>query len=208
MTIVELPMRTTGEFDPLEKFEGMWDIRLASRYRYLLNDLFGKWECSQGRLIVAPHETAGNSWGESRLMVLLSNAVPAEVYVFGTLNLALQPDTWIQPDLNVLHRLPGDQATDLFIPVDYCTMPIEFISPSSVHRDRVEKPRMLAASGVPFYMTVELNRQQRSVQVELSKLVGSDYKLIASAGTGEVFQTQEPFPFSFAVNQLLMPTQE
>jgi Putative restriction endonuclease len=208
MSLMEHDMRSaeSADFNPLVEFAGMWNMRLAEDFRAFLGARFGKWECIHGRLVVAPPtEASNNSWGEAQLAGLLgSSARRGGFFVYLSLNMAFDPDTWLQPDLNVLHRVPavGDRKT--WVPADHFTMPIEFVSVSTKHRDEHGKPQLLASAGVPYYMIVEIDPMERTVAVTQLKLSDGRYREIARATEG-VFTMVEPFEVSFDVAELLEP---
>jgi hypothetical protein len=82
-----------------------------------------------------------------------------------------------------------------WVPVDKVLMPVEFVSRSSRRRDRIDKPALRAEAGVPFYMRVEVD--EHDAHVELLKLDGDRYVMHAKALSGQLFDTELPFPFSF-----------
>lgn len=81
--------------------------------------------------------------------------------------------------------------------------PIEIISPSSFHRDRIDKPAICAGQGIPYYLHVEI--RPYDVLIELLHLHGGEYVLQAQARSGQIFQASEPFAFSFDPAELLEP---
>jgi Uma2 family endonuclease len=193
-------------FDPLDEFYGKWNTRLAERYRPFLARHFGKWECIDGRLVVAPPEAFGNVAGESRLMILLGGPASAKGYIVtGPLNLTFSPGDWIQPDICVLHKAPETEDTNKWVPADHFTMAVEFVSPSSKKRDEIDKPALCARAGIPYFVRVEINREQRAAEISQHKLVGGSYRLLVQAFAGERFTMTEPFEASFDVAELLVP---
>jgi Uma2 family endonuclease len=192
------------EFDPLVEFVGMWNTRLAEHYLPVPELPGAKYECVDGRLIMTPSEGLSNTYGESRLIRLLGSATDAAgLYITTTVNLAFSPGKWIQPDVTVLHELPRDDQGDIWIPSELCTMVVEFVSRSSRSRDRIDKPAICAAGGIPYFMRVEIARPLRHVEVKLHKLVDGRYEQIAIALAGQVFHAEEPFPMEFAPKDLL-----
>lgn len=193
-----------SDFDPLVEFAGMWNTRLADRYLPIPELPGAKYECVDGRLFVSPSEAFSNTYGETALVRLLSSGSrTAGFYVTTTVNLAFNPDHWIQPDVTVLHTLPRDDSEDKWVPAALCTMVVEFVSPSSRRRDRIDKPGICAAAGIPYFMRVELTRKLRTVSVQLLKLDDGDYRLIEQALARQVFRVDEPFPIEFAPEDLL-----
>ena len=195
------------DFDPLRDFAGMWNTHLAERYLPLPGAPFSKYECADGRLVLSPAEASSNAYGAAGLIVLMSGpARAAGFFVYGSVNLAIAPDTWIQPDLTVLHRVPQSEGTRTWVPADHCTMPVEFVSRSSRRRDRIDKPRLCATAGVPYFMRVEIEPRLRHVAVALLRLGPAlDHVEAVHAVAGQRFTMAEPFELSFDPAELLEP---
>jgi Uma2 family endonuclease len=194
-------------FDPLDEFYGQWNTELADRYHPFLARMFGRWECVGGRLVVAPTEAFGNSYGEGGMIALLrAPARAAGFFVTPPLNLSFSPGDWIEPDVCVLHRVPQTEHTNKWVPADHFTMPVEFVSPkSSKKADEIDKPALCAAAGIPYFMRVEIDHWKRTVAITQYKLVDGDYRQLAQAFTGERFTMTEPFEASFDTTELLAP---
>jgi Uma2 family endonuclease len=192
------------DFDPLVEFVGMWNTRLAERYLPIPELPGAKYECVDGRLFVTPSKAFSNTYGETRLARLLGPAADAAgLYITSTVNLIVHPEKWIQPDLTVLHTPPRDDDEDKWVPAELCTMVVEFVSPSSRRRDRIDKPAICAAAGVPYFMHVEMVRKLHHVSVTLYKLDDGNYRQIEGALAGAEFKADEPFPIQFAPEDLL-----
>lgn len=188
-------------FDPLVDLAGLWTTRLAEQYLPLDELPPAKYECVNGRLIMSPREGSGNSYATIELaMILRAAAGGADAVVYSTVNMQFAPQTWIEPDLAVL-KASADQTT--WVPADAVLMPVEFVSRSSRRRDRIDKPALCAAVGVPFFLRVEINGP--SVMVELSELVDGAFSVHARASSGEVFRAEVPFLIEFDPRQLLEP---
>ncbi|SFP79370.1 Putative restriction endonuclease [Amycolatopsis arida] len=84
-------------------------------------------------------------------------------------------------------------------------MPVELVSPSSRRRDRLDKPTLAAAAGIPYYMRVEIMRRLNTAEVHLYELKGTEYRPLASAMAGESFRIERPFALSFDPIELLEP---
>jgi Uma2 family endonuclease len=194
-----------GEFDPLREFAGMWDVRLAERYLPVPGLPRYKYECVDGRLFLGPRGDVGTSYGKVELASWMREAAHAAGQLaVAEVNLVINPQRWIEPDVTVLYRVPP-AGEDLWVPVDCCAMPVEFVSPSSRHRDRIDKPAVCAAAGVPYFMRVEIERRLRHVDVTLWRLEDGAYELAAHAIAGQEFAMVEPFPLSFDPVVLLVP---
>ncbi|MFD1045970.1 Uma2 family endonuclease [Kibdelosporangium lantanae] len=184
----------TSEFDPLVELYGMWTTELAEHYLPIPNaPLVGKYECLDGYLIMSPREGSRNSYAAVVLgALLLEPARVAGCRAYSALNVQFEMDRWIEPDLAVL-KAPVKGLT--WVPVDQVLMPVELVSKSSRRRDRIDKPALCAEVGVPYFMRVEID--EYSAHVELLKLDGDRYVLHAQALSGQLFETDLPFPLSF-----------
>jgi Putative restriction endonuclease len=150
---------------------------------------------------MSPRGGSAGSWATARLVSLLNRPARAAGHaLYNALNVQFGPTSWLVPDLNVLVA-PVRNLT--WVPADKVLMPIELVSPSSRRRDRVDKPRLAAAAGIPFYLRVEIARGLNSAELHLFELFGGEYKLVTSAVSGEQFRMGRPFEVSFDPNDLL-----
>ncbi|MBP2352721.1 Uma2 family endonuclease [Kribbella aluminosa] len=188
-------------FDPLIDLDGLWTVELAQRYLPIEGMPPARYEAVEGRLRTSPREGSANSWAAGELYALLRSPARAAGHAMYTaLNVRTGLSGWIEPDL-VLLREPVRQQT--WIESAQVLCPIEIISPSSFHRDRIDKPAICAAMGIPYYMHVEI--RPNDVLIELLRLDGGHWTLQAQARSGQVFQSEEPFAFSFDPAELLEP---
>jgi Uma2 family endonuclease len=188
-------------FDPLIDFDGLWTPELAEHYLPIEGAPPARYEAVNGKLVMSRREGSANSWASAELLDLLRRPARAAGYaMYNALNVQLGLKTWIEPDLVVL----VEQVVDLtWIPADKVLMPIELVSPSSRRRDRIDKPRLAAAAGIPFYLRVEIARGLNSAELHLFELFGGEYKPVTSAVAGEQFRMERPFEVSFDPNDLL-----
>ncbi|MFC7618399.1 Uma2 family endonuclease [Actinokineospora soli] len=152
-----------------------------------------------GDLIMSPRENTANSFAAGELHAFFR--VPAReagFRAYPAVNVKFSDKTWIEPDLVVaakaFHHETWVDAADLI-------MPVEFVSPSSRRKDRVDKPARCAAAGIPYFMRVEVDYDD--VLIELLQLRGGDYRSHALGKSGEVFEMDLPFPLSFDPASLL-----
>jgi Uma2 family endonuclease len=185
---------TPSRFDPLVELQGLWTTAVAERYLPIEGLPPVKYECLDGNLIMSPREGSANSWATSRLTVVLdAPALNAGFFPYSSVNMRFEAQRWIEPDLAVL-RQQVKQVT--WVPAELVLMPIEFVSRSSVRNDRIDKPALCAAAGVPFFLTVEITSHE--AHVELLRLDDSGkYVVQAKALAGQEFRTELPFPLSF-----------
>lgn len=188
-------------FDPLVEFANMWTTNAAERYLPITGLNVAKYECLDGQLIMSPYESSTNSYAAGQLHLCMHEPATASDHrVYGAVNLAFQPDRWIQPDVTVLNR---PAAGLVWVPPHYVTMVVEFVSPSSRRRDRIDKPVLCADAGIPYYLEVEVSVPRKTASVRLLKLAVAGYEEHASAMAGHRFETESPFPISFDPIDLL-----
>lgn len=196
-------LRSAAGSDPLAEFRGRWTTELAERYLPVPQVPAGKYECLEGHLTMSPHERPANSYGELRLGVLMHEAVRSAGYLpYLSVNMRFAADTWIEPDLTVL---TARVAEGVWVPASKVLMPVEFLSPSSKDRDRIDKPKLCAAAGVPWFMTVELDPDNRGAYVWLDRLRRGEYIEHASAREGQRLRVTDPFTLDFDPADLLEP---
>jgi Uma2 family endonuclease len=150
---------------------------------------------------MSPREGSANGWAIVELASQLdASARSAGHAVYSAMNVRTGPTGWIQPDLMVLHRQVHQQP---WIEAEQLLCPVEIISPSSFHRDRIDKPAICAGLGIPYYMHIEIRTDD--VLIELLRLDEGKYVRQAHALAGQTFETTEPFAFSFDPAELLEP---
>ena len=188
--------------DPLVELRGRWTTELAERYLPIEGLPPAKYECLDGDLIVSPRESSANSYATIELGALLRGpARKAGCIAYSTVNMRFADKSWIEPDLTVL-RQPMKRA--VWVMAELVLMPIEFVSPSSVRSDRIDKPALCAAAGVPYFMTVEIG--DSAAEVELLRLNDAGvYVVQGKAKSGQEFRTDLPFPLSFDPIELMEP---
>lgn len=192
-------------FDPLVDLAGAWTTDLAERYLPIPGMAAVKYECLDGKLIMIPYESSANSYAAIELSAILRIPVKnAGCLICGTTNVAFGPKRWIQPDLTIVRDLPEPDA-DVWVPSGEVVMPVEFVSPTSRRRDRVDKPALCASVGIPYFMEVEVRRRDSRAEVKVFELRDDRYVELAVAGAGSVFEIDRPFPLSFDPAELLPP---
>lgn len=55
------------------------------------------------------------------------------------------PGRWIQPDVTVL----DGPVRGTWVPAEHAVLVVEFVSPESRRRDRIDKPARCAEAGIP-----------------------------------------------------------
>ncbi|MBY8872846.1 Uma2 family endonuclease [Micromonospora sp. PLK6-60] len=198
-------MRLSPGFDPLVDLAGCWTTALAERYLPIRELAGARHECVAGRLVLGPFRRASESFGTASLAcALIPNAEATGRYVHGRVNLTFAPDTWIQPDITVLHSLPATDDEDRWIPVDFCTMAVEVVSGDGPESPRVDRAALCAERGVPYFLRVRIDRAPAYAEAELLGL-GPDgrYGRVAAAVAGRRLRADLPFPIDFDPADLL-----
>jgi Uma2 family endonuclease len=181
--------------------DGLWTVELAQRYLPIDGMPPARYEAAGGMLRMSPREGSANSWAAVRLAFQLdAPARAAGNALYSALNVRTGLSGWIEPDLVLLHK-PVRQQT--WIEAEQVLCPIEIISPSSFHRDRIDKPAICAQLGIPYYLHVDVRADE--VELELFRLSGHHYEPHVQARSGRLFQTAEPFTVSFDPAELLEP---
>jgi hypothetical protein len=191
--------------DPLVDLAGRWTTALAERYLPVRELAGARHECVDGKLAIGPWLSASESYAMASLATLLIPAAErAGRHVYGRVNLTFGPARWIQPDITVLHTLPGTDPEDRWIPAQFCTMAVEVVSRDEPRRTVVDRPGQCAAGGVPYFMRVEVSREPPQASVELLALAMPGRRSrIARATDGERLRIDLPFPIEFDPAELL-----
>jgi Uma2 family endonuclease len=194
-------IRTTREsFDPLVDLYGLWTTAFAERYLPIKGAPPVKYECVDGKLIMSPYEAAPSGYTATKFGRLTGDAADAaDLRLYGTVNVQFTTQRWIQPDFTVVRR-PADSV---WVPAADVELVGEFMSPSSRRQDRIDKPALCAAAGVPYYMLGKVNRRDKVASLRLLRLTGEEYHVVAEAEAGGLFEVDEPFAMSFDPVQLL-----
>ena len=145
-------------------------------------------ELLDGTLLVTPAPGIGHQQWARRLANLLEAAAPSDIDVAESVNLHVGSARILIPDVLVV-RGRGDvkvhEAADALLVV-------EVLSPSSVSIDRVLKPHLYAAAGVPWFLRVEPDQGQLP-ELWLYELGPDGYEERARATAGRPLTLDQPF---------------
>lgn len=187
-------------FDPLLELYGQWTTGLAWAYLPIPGAAPGtSFECVDGYLIMDRYRGNANGYAMLELATLIKEPARAAGHrVYPTVNVSFSPQTWIQSDLTIV-REPIKNL--VWVPVENVLVVGEFVSLPSKCRDRIDKPRMCAEAGIPFYLRVKIS--EFDAHVELLRLDDGRYVPQAKALGGMTFETETPFPMKFDPATLL-----
>lgn len=113
-----------------------------------------RYEIIDGSLLVSPPPSTRHQAIADRLHRLLRAAAGPELEVLEAAGVQL-PNGLLVPDVLVAHTAAVWSGRSVLAPADLL-LAVEVVSPSSATTDRVTKPTLYAAAGVPAYWRVEL----------------------------------------------------
>lgn len=162
--------------DPILGHSGAWT---EEDFLALPEDELQRVELIEGALLVSPHGDVGHQQIASRLWRELDVALPDDIVVVTEANVRLPSGSIPIPDLVVT----TDLSEPLVLDASEVLLVAEIVSetPPSQHRDRVEKPALYAAAGIPWYLRVE---RQPVLELILFRLDGGAYVEHARVRTG------------------------
>jgi len=149
----------------------------------------GQWiELVDGAVIVSPSPTPTHQRVLRRVLVGLLDAVPAGMELLPNVNVVLNGQRLLIPDL-VVTNAPGH--TDLYFTGEQIVLATEILSPSTRAYDRVLKRQLYAEAGIAYYLVVDPAPVTPSAA--LLRLDGEDYREVAASVDG-LLRLERPFP--------------
>lgn len=108
-------------------------------------------ELLDGSLLMSPAPGSGHQQLARRLANILEGAAPTDLEVVEAVNVRVAPGRLLIPDVVVTARTG---AVTVYRPADLLLV-AEVVSPSTVAVDRLLKPELYAAAGIPWLLRVE-----------------------------------------------------
>jgi Uma2 family endonuclease len=167
-----------------------------AEYLALPEDSSQRVELIDGTLMMSPAPTRVHQRISFRLATILDQAVPEGFEVQRAINIRLDRDRILIPDLVVLTQVGGDELVAAAAEV---AVFIEIVSPSTKRVDRLLKPGLAAEVGIPHFWLVE----PEGPVVTAYELDGSDYQQSVTATGDQHISLTEPFPVDFSPSELL-----
>ncbi len=153
-------------------------------------------ELVDGGLLVSPSPGFPHQMVVHTLTEVLQAAATPGWLVIGGGNVRVGPSRILIPDV-----LVTDMPLDTMVaPASNVPLVIEVVSPSSKAQDRMFKPQLYAAAGIPWYLRVEL--QEQPPELVLHRLAGDTYAVRAHVRGEETLTLTEPFPAAVAPGRL------
>jgi len=184
-------MRERTVTEALVKPLGPWTLAdLAT-----LPDDGQRYEIVDGSLLVSPPPTTWHQAIAARLNRLLFSAAGPGLEVLEAAGVQL-PNGVLIPDVLVVHAVAVLSGRSPLVPADLL-LAVEVVSPSSATTDRVTKPTLYAAAGVPAYWRVELAGAE-APSVVTYRLMGTAYVEQATATADEAVSLDWPLAVRLA----------
>lgn len=153
-------------------------------------------ELINGRFVITPapafvHQAFADEL-RGELAVALRAAGRRDLYAVTAVGVKVAPPNAFIPDVAVIRRpkvgAVALEASDLLLAV-------EVVSPSTRRRDRMVKPDVYAAAGVPFFWRVEPSTDHTAPVVDCFALDGAEYvRRVTVDDEGPVRVTAAPVP--------------
>jgi Uma2 family endonuclease len=151
-------------------------------------------ELRDGVLIVVPSPSIGHQQIGNLLWSWLRQHAPGDFESVTALGVAVGLKDSLEPDV-VLLRGPLTLANHFVMP-DQVRLVVEVVSPGTRRRDRMEKPAVYAAAGIPHYWRIE----QDPVHVFAYDLGKKGYELVADSADELVLTA--PFEIRLAISDI------
>ncbi len=127
-------------------------------------------ELLDGSLLVTPAPSSDHQQLARRLANLLEAAAPAELEVVEAVNIRVAPSKLLIPDLLITRR----RGAAVVYEAEDVLLVAEVVSPSTTTADRMIKPPLYAAAGIPWFLRVELE-VPRPPELWLYRFAGGSY---------------------------------
>ncbi|WP_229068021.1 Uma2 family endonuclease [Actinoplanes sp. DH11] len=176
------------------------DLGKQKRAGYTVEDVLNlpagapRVELSDGVLRVVPSPTGGHQKINWRLVGWLDRHSPKGFEPQMAVGVVIDFDSTLEPDALILHS-PVDLGHHFFQP-EQVVVAIEIVSPGTRRRDRLEKPGLYAAAGVPHYWRIE----QDPMHIFAYDLVKGKYDLVADSS--EELVLSAPFEIRLPIRDI------
>jgi Uma2 family endonuclease len=155
-------------------------------------------ELLDGVLLVSPSPTDIHQIIAGRLMVALEESCPAELQVTQGVEVRISPRRSFIPDVLVATDEAARRRARYYNPHEVM-LAVEIVSPTSQSMDRITKPALYAAAGIPYYWRIEIDG---GLIVHAHK-IDPENEMYRPFGTFDVtIETAEPWPMTIPVSRL------
>ncbi|CAN5161655.1 Uma2 family endonuclease [soil metagenome] len=154
-----------------------------------------RYEIIDGSLLMSPPPSARHQGVAGRLAALLRAAAPADLEVVEAAGVRIGSGLLI-PDVLVASSDAVWRGESL-LPATEVRLAVEVVSPSSLTSDRITKPSLYAAAGIPHYWRVE-TAAAGGLSVVVYRLGDGIYTEHVTVPFGDTVRLAEPFPLTLA----------
>ena len=190
--IPEDPTFAGGFLTPVDRWTGELAMKLLPQTNGPKVEIF------RGSVVVSPHAGVDHQIVAAELISRLRPAARAAGFrAYPEVNVIYGDELYI-PDLSVFRKSGASQAS---MDIADAVMLVEIVSDDYRRKDVIDRPRVYAEAGVPWFMRVEFRR--RVPTVVLHELIDGEYRPALACAAGTKFDMAEPFPFSIDPGELL-----
>ncbi|WP_433827346.1 Uma2 family endonuclease [Actinoplanes sp. CA-015351] len=151
-------------------------------------------ELRDGVMIVVPSPTYDHQDIIGLLWSWLRRHAPKQYRASFETGVALSLDATLEPDVVLVEAaIVGSRH---YARPEQVTLVVEVVSPGTKRRDRLEKPSLYAAAGIPHYWRIE----QSPLHVFAYELVNGDYRLVADSA--EELVLSAPFEIRLPIRDI------
>ncbi|WP_280215772.1 Uma2 family endonuclease [Nocardia cyriacigeorgica] len=156
-----------------------------------------RYEVLNGQLVVSPVPEPRHQVLIQRLLRVLDDAAPTTFVALGGVGILIGDDEPIPDVIVATEPIPWDARG---IPVEQVQLAVEVVSASTTLQDRMVKPVLYAAAGIPNYWRFEINSFKgrlpgEELPVPFAHVLGSDntYEQTHRVPAGEKVTLRSPF---------------
>jgi Uma2 family endonuclease len=167
---------------------------------YTVEDVLGlpddapRVELLDGVLSVVPSPSGGHQKINFRLAAWLERHAPENLEMLIAVGVITSHRNTLEPDVALLRR-PVEMEHHYY-DADQVVLAVEIVSPSTKRRDRLEKPALYAAAGIPHFWRIE----QSPVHVFAYDLANGSYELVADSADELVLK--DPFAIKLPIRDI------
>jgi Uma2 family endonuclease len=151
-------------------------------------------ELVDGVMLVVPSPSIGHQKAGNLLWAWLRANCPKHLDASTAVGVAVAMNSTCEPDV-VLHWAEAPLDRHFLLPHEVVLV-VEIVSPGTRRRDRMEKPAVYAAAGIPHFWRIE----QDPIRVYAYRLDGDHYRLDAESADEIVLD--EPFPIRLPISEI------
>ena len=155
-------------------------------------------ELLDGVLLVSPFPTDVHQIIVGRLMVALEQSCPPELQVTQGVEVRISRRRAFIPDVLVATDEAARRRSRHYAPHEV-VLTVEIVSPTSVSMDRITKPALYAAAGIPFYWRIETDG---GITVHTYK-IDPEHEIYEPFGTfSDTIDASQPWPIKVSIGPL------